>query len=386
MTQVIEQYIDSLLRDPHASPPQNMDAGTAAFVRAIVASGRAKPTAAARARVWQRALDAAMTTNPAQNYTTSIPHSANGHRLHSNNHGTEPLARIPIPKTRIAGAPHSSRFRGILTLAAAFVLVLFGIVLLAMVGTPGTTQNAPSGEQNSGSTTPTETPTSFASGTPIPTPTLVPGSAEVQSMVEYTIRPGDTLLGIIQSPPFNFSDPGVVDKIIALNPTMDMSQLPPGATIIIPLPTPKATPVATIPGTRLPSNLASIMNDLQSLTGNSDAGQALFESAACSACHANDAISTLTEILWQSAEDTIQRPPQFSGYTAEMYIVESIIHPSAYIVPGYSNLMPDTYRENLSATACRSDRLPALLRAAAAFAGSSVHCRNINTDDSTCLG
>src|SRR5690606_38588000 len=98
--------------------------------------------------------------------------------------------------------------------------------------------------------------------------------------------------------------------------------------------------VPTLPGTRLPSNLAAIMNDLQSLSGEADAGRVSFEAMACSACHDNEAISTLTEMLWQSAEDIIRRLPQFSGYTVEMYLVESIIHPSAYVVPGYANLMP----------------------------------------------
>ena len=199
MTQLIEQYVESLLRDPQASPPQNMDAGTAAFVRAMVAAGHLKPTAAVRARMWQRALNGATPTNGTQNHTTTMPHSTNGH--HANNHGLISSILMPPPTSLTMSLPSSSRFRGILTLAAACALVLFGIVLMAVIGNPGTTPNITGADQNSGSTTPTETSTSSASGTPIPTPTAVPPSDQVQTVVEYTIQPGDTLLYIIQQAP-----------------------------------------------------------------------------------------------------------------------------------------------------------------------------------------
>lgn len=335
MTQLIEQYIDSLLRDPHAAPPEEMDAGTAAFVRAMVAAGTTKPTAVVRARIWQQALNNAKMKNGMQNHVIALPHSTNGHH-HS-------LSALPAQQPSV-----SSRFRGILTLAAACALVLFGILLLTMARIPADTQNLTGAEQSSGSPTPTETATPLATSTPVPMATVVAPDAAIEQVIEYTIRPGDTLLGIIQSLPFSFSDPHIVDKIIALNPTVNISQLTPGETILIPVPTPAPTLVPTLPGTRLPSNLAAIMNDLQSLSGEADAGRVSFEAMACSACHDNEAISTLTEMLWQSAEDIIRRLPQFSGYTVEMYLVESIIHPSAYVVPGYANLMPDSYRENLT--------------------------------------
>jgi hypothetical protein len=64
--------------------------------------------------------------------------------------------------------------------------------------------------------------------------------------LEYTIQQGDTLLFIIQQPPFNYRDSSVIAEILRLNPTIpNADRLPaPGTVILIPLPTPTPTPIA----------------------------------------------------------------------------------------------------------------------------------------------
>lgn len=87
---------------------------------------------------------------------------------------------------------------------------------------------------------PTPTPTSL-----LPTDTLTP--SPTQGPVEYVIQPNDTLIFIIQQPPFNYRDLNVISEILRLNPIIvSADRLPaPGTTILIPLPTATATPEGT---------------------------------------------------------------------------------------------------------------------------------------------
>lgn len=78
-------------------------------------------------------------------------------------------------------------------------------------------------------------PTTTATLSP-PTETLTP--SPTPGPVEYVIQPNDTLFFIIQQPPFNYRDFGVVAEILRLNNITDADRLPPpGSTILIPLPT-----------------------------------------------------------------------------------------------------------------------------------------------------
>jgi hypothetical protein len=58
------------------------------------------------------------------------------------------------------------------------------------------------------------------------------------------VQAGDTLLFIIQQPPFNYRDTGVLPDLLALNPNItSIDRLPPpGSVILIPRPTPTNTP------------------------------------------------------------------------------------------------------------------------------------------------
>jgi LysM repeat protein len=238
MSHLIETYIDHLLQDPHALPPQGMDAETAAFARALVAS-KDKPSAAQRARIWQRSLDAARTASRAHNQTTVFHPSPNGHQVHASpTYGEKPMTTISIPVSRPHERGTSTRLMGILPLAAAIVFVVLGIALLSSIPTTSPALTTPPGDETHGSLLGTEsaTPTAVPSSTPLPltsiSPTLVRGAS--LTIVEYTIQPGDTLLSILVQ--FGFTDLSVLSAIQALNPSFPIDQPPaPGTTILIPL-------------------------------------------------------------------------------------------------------------------------------------------------------
>jgi hypothetical protein len=75
--------------------------------------------------------------------------------------------------------------------------------------------------------------TALPSNTPLPSPTLGPWV--------YTIQVDDTLLFIIQQPPFNYSvaDRAVIEEIVRINDTIFSADIlpPPGTEILIPRPT-----------------------------------------------------------------------------------------------------------------------------------------------------
>jgi|GEM_PF-1193576 len=70
---------------------------------------------------------------------------------------------------------------------------------------------------------------------------------------------------------------------------------------------------------------------------------------ACTACHLGGVIGPDTVGSWTRINEERLTLPEFEGYTAEEYIIESIIAPNDYIVPGYSiGIMPPNYSEQLS--------------------------------------
>lgn len=74
-------------------------------------------------------------------------------------------------------------------------------------------------------------------------------------------------------------------------------------------------------------------------------GEALFATYGCAACHDSAASTGVAPAMDGIVERAGEgRPP----LTAEAYIYESIIHPGAYLVEGYSNVMPANFRERLS--------------------------------------
>jgi len=101
----------------------------------------------------------------------------------------------------------------------------------------------------------------------------------------------------------------------------------------------------------------AILIELEDITGDPINGQLLYNGlepvlsgaiVACSGCHENGAVAPLTEGTWTRTNDIRLLEPEFEEYTVTQYLVESIIHPDAYIVPDYQNVMPNIYSTQLT--------------------------------------
>jgi hypothetical protein len=101
-----------------------------------------------------------------------------------------------------------------------------------------------------------------------------------------------------------------------------------------------------------------ILAVLETLNGDPLNGQLIYNSIevaadgtvlGCSGCHINVEIAPLTEGTWTRWDETRSEQPQFEDYTFEQYMVESIVHPWEYTVPGYpENTMPNNYGDRLN--------------------------------------
>lgn len=107
-------------------------------------------------------------------------------------------------------------------------------------------------------------------------------------------------------------------------------------------------PVVTV-GTDVPA----IVTTLASLPGDPVSGQSLYNGAryACAGCHSNAAVAPPTENTYPALLSGERlADPALAGYTPDQYLVESIVAPNTYIVPGYApGAMPQNFGERLSA-------------------------------------
>ncbi len=95
-----------------------------------------------------------------------------------------------------------------------------------------------------------------------------------------------------------------------------------------------------------------------SIVGDPERGKSIYENAApsergellgCSGCHAGGVQAPATNLTWDAVLAERLKLSQFAGYTPEKYIVESIVNPNAYIVPGYqSGVMPQNFANRVS--------------------------------------
>jgi len=78
-------------------------------------------------------------------------------------------------------------------------------------------------------------------------------------------------------------------------------------------------------------------------------GQGVYESSGCGACHTIEGISegAVGPALTSVGETAATRVP---GLSAEEYIHQSIVDPSAYLVEGYDDLMLKTFADTLSSS------------------------------------
>lgn len=75
----------------------------------------------------------------------------------------------------------------------------------------------------------------------------------------------------------------------------------------------------------------------------------LGERLGCSACHVGGVQAPPTDAQWVDIPQTRLTMPQFAGYSIEKYLVESIVNPTAYLVPGFEGVvMPANFSERMS--------------------------------------
>jgi mono/diheme cytochrome c family protein len=98
------------------------------------------------------------------------------------------------------------------------------------------------------------------------------------------------------------------------------------------------------------NDVAAVLTALEGVTGDAARGDALYhnqersqmgEQLACSGCHIQTANGTgpMADGTFTRINETRLQDSALAGYTPEQYIVESILRPGAYIVPGFQNLM-----------------------------------------------
>jgi cytochrome c oxidase cbb3-type subunit 2 len=88
--------------------------------------------------------------------------------------------------------------------------------------------------------------------------------------------------------------------------------------------------------------------------GNAQSGQALFASQGCAACHSlkpgEEIVGPSLSGIGQRATERIKAPDYKGKATSgELYIKESVLNPSAYIVPGFPDAMLKDFGVRLNA-------------------------------------
>lgn len=79
-------------------------------------------------------------------------------------------------------------------------------------------------------------------------------------------------------------------------------------------------------------------------------GQLLYnDTYGCAACHQGEShVGPATEGTYTRVDEIRLALPEFADYTVTHYLVASIIHPDAFVVPDYTNVMPRFYGDQLS--------------------------------------
>jgi mono/diheme cytochrome c family protein len=106
-----------------------------------------------------------------------------------------------------------------------------------------------------------------------------------------------------------------------------------GANVVVTTPEPIVEPVGEVAA--LPE-------------GNAANGEALYAANGCIGCHGAGAVAPATAGTWTRVVDERLSESEFEGWTPEEYVYFSIIHPGAYVVEGFGNLMPATFGATLS--------------------------------------
>lgn len=102
----------------------------------------------------------------------------------------------------------------------------------------------------------------------------------------------------------------------------------------------RSEPAATLTADTYMAEVTSILAD-----GNPKNGEALLTKYECVACHRAGVENGIAPAFIGVAERAATRRPPL---TAAAYIYESITHPTAFIVEGFSGAMPQNIAERLS--------------------------------------
>ncbi|MEL6149355.1 MAG: c-type cytochrome [Chloroflexota bacterium] len=95
------------------------------------------------------------------------------------------------------------------------------------------------------------------------------------------------------------------------------------------------------------TDVEAIVAELANFEGDPASGEALYTSYACLGCHLGGAAAPATELQWAAAVEGAEGRP-YAGDPVT-YMVESIVAPNAYIVPGYvAGAMPQNFGERIT--------------------------------------
>ncbi|MBI1282261.1 MAG: c-type cytochrome [Anaerolineaceae bacterium] len=99
------------------------------------------------------------------------------------------------------------------------------------------------------------------------------------------------------------------------------------------------------------TDVKAIAADVAKLTGDPARGEELYHgklpatltntALPCTGCHqqAANAVGPMTNGTYTRVVNERLKEPQFAGWTPEEYLIDSIVNPSDYIVPGFQDLM-----------------------------------------------
>ena len=88
----------------------------------------------------------------------------------------------------------------------------------------------------------------------------------------------------------------------------------------------------------------------EGIEGSAASGESLYDiKFGCTSCHRDAASAPDTIGTWTRVTTMRLAEAQFAGYTAERYVVESIVQPGAYVVDGYSSgVMPANFGSEMT--------------------------------------
>lgn len=97
-------------------------------------------------------------------------------------------------------------------------------------------------------------------------------------------------------------------------------------------------------------DIERILAALETVNGDPLNGQSIYNGDyACAGCHlAEGHVAPPTEGTYTRVLDVRLMLPEFADYTAEQYLIESIVNPAHYIVPDYNPSMPGDYGKRIT--------------------------------------